>query len=788
MGVVFRAEDTRLGRPVALKFLSADLESDPESRARLLREAQAASALRSPYIAVTYDIAEHQGSVFIVMEYVEGELLLHRIERGPIPLPEAVEIGRQTADALDEAHSRGIIHRDLKSANLMLTPRGLVKVLDFGLAKFMESRDAAVGATGRVGANTAAGVVQGTAFYMSPEQALARPLDHRTDLFSLGVVIYQMLTARLPFEGSSLAEVLEALLHRHPAPPETLNAGVPPALSRMVLRALEKDPRQRYQSAREIRDELRALSRTLEAQDPSRTVQLGPPAGKESGGRQGMEAGEPRAGKAVAVMTFSNISREPADDWIGSGIAETVTADLKKIRGLSVIGRARIFEILKNFSSRDLERLEEGLAIDLGRRLGADWIVGGGYQRMGQLVRITAQFVEVRTGTLLKTVKVDGQIAQIFDLQDRIVFELSQGLNLKLESTERHEIERNETLSVEAYECYSRALMNLRAATRESLDRAIYLFEKALEHDPRYAAAFSELGAAYRLKGYFLGMPELIQRAIECEEKALALSPQLASARIHLGMSLGNLGRHEEALTALREAIRIEPRNATAHTALGRFLWAERGLIEEGIVELERAVELNPEMGYAYLQLGLLHAISGNLERAEEVSRQAIELQEKLISGNEGLHIVGAYSRLGYVLYLKGRYQEAIDQYRREEAFLSSSDHVLRERALIEVHQKMGAAYLRMGKPEEAERQFKIATKTFESRVARGEDDPFTRYYLACLHSLRGDAEESLKCLKVSFERLGPFSKRRARTDPDLETIRALPAFRDLLGGEGPRG
>src|SRR3954451_17812160 len=262
MGEVYLAEDLRLGRPVALKFLPHALKSDPESRARLLTEARAASMLRSPNIAVTYDIGEHGGADFIVMEYVEGELLSQTVANGPLPMREAIEVGQQVAEALDEAHSRGIIHRDIKSANLMRTERGLVKVLDFGLAKFIGSGAARDVTQAQM---TMAGMVVGTVSYMAPEQALGRPIDHRVDLFSLGVVLFELLTGRMPFDGATPTEIIDHILHEVPAAPSRYTTGVPPSLDAIVARALEKDPAFRYQHATEIARDLRQVADDLDA-------------------------------------------------------------------------------------------------------------------------------------------------------------------------------------------------------------------------------------------------------------------------------------------------------------------------------------------------------------------------------------------------------------------------------------------------------------------------------------------------------------------------------------------
>jgi serine/threonine protein kinase/tetratricopeptide (TPR) repeat protein len=764
MGEVYRGEDTRLGRPVALKFLPPSLKSDPESRARLLNEARAASMLRSPNIAVTYDIGEESGTDFIVMEYVDGELLSSRIAGGPIPVREVIEIGIQVADALDEAHARGIIHRDIKSANLMRTERGLVKVLDFGLAKFISN-----GARDVTQAQmTMAGIVVGTVSYMAPEQALGRPIDHRVDLFSLGVVLFELLTGRVPFEGTTPTEIIDRILHETPVPPSRYTAAVPPSLDAIVARALEKDPAFRYQHASDLARDLRQVGEEIDGAALGRITRTTSAA-----------TGGP-VEKSVAVMTFSNITREPADDWIGTGIAETVSSDLKNIHGLTIIGRARVYDALRNLSTD--AHLKDSLAIDIGRRLGATWVVVGGYQRIGSVVRITATVVEIATGAVTRTVKVDGNIDAIFALQDKIVFEVSQGLDVALRGTEIADIERQETNSVAAYESYARGMMNLRQATRESIDRAIAAFDDATKHDPEYARAWAALGGAYGLKGNFLSMPEMVKAAIDLERRALALDQDLADAHMWLGTSLLSIGRTDEAIAEIREALRLEPENGQAYQSLARAYWVGIGDFKSAIPLFDRAIELNPEAGYSYLQLSLLLAWDGQLDRAEEISRRAVELQEQYISGNLGLQIVGAHARLGYVHYLKGDYDGALREYEREMAFIGAGDHALRDRTLLELNVKVGATYLRQGRKDDAERHFERALKSFDSRVANGADDPFTRYYVACLHALRGDRDRALESLDRVAKSLPKLTAARARVDVDLQSLREEPRFRALIG------
>jgi len=782
MGEVYRAEDTRLGRHVALKFLTPTLGGGRDDRERLLHEARAASVLRSPNIAATYDIGDEDGSAFIVMEYVEGELVSARLERGPLPAREAVSIAMQVADALDEAHARGVVHRDIKSANLIVTPRGLTKVLDFGLAKRLEVGGPADADT-RLHL-TGAGTLMGTVSYIAPEQALGRPVDGRADLFSLGVVLFEMLAGRLPFEGAGVTQIVDRIINHPPPPLARFVPALPRPLEGIVGRALEKDPRFRYQTAREMYLDLQAVMRALD-------LAARAPAGRPLpvGAADPLAGALPYAGdNAVAVMTFANITREPADDWIGTGIAETVTADLKSVPGLAVIGRARVFDVVKNLSAGDLVRFDDAQAIEVGRRLGASFVVAGGYQRIGPTVRITAQFVEIRTGAIRRTVKVDGPIDEIFRLQDQIVYELSQGLNLAVGAGEKAEIERAETRSVEAYESYARGMLNLRLASRDSLERAIALLERATRQDPEYAEAWAALGLAHNLKGSFLSLPELQLKAIEFERRALALDPGLAAARLWLGSAYVGLGRYEEAVPEIREALRLEPDNASAHAWLARVYWIGEGRLDDGIRELEHTIDLNPDAGYSYLQLSLLYALGGRFDEAEKAARRAIDLQEQYVSGNEGMQVVGAHARLGYVYYLRGRYDEAVASYERELAFLSSSDHALRARTSIELNQKLGAAFLRKGDRARAERHFELALRAHAHRVSEGADDPATRYYVAAVHALRGDTARALESLERSSERLAALNRARAPLDPDLESLRDEPRFLALVSRDDRAG
>lgn len=519
MGEVYRARDLRLERDVALKFLPASRQADSDSRARLLTEARAAAALSSPHVAAIYDVEEHEGVLFIVMEYVPGEPLSHRTVRGPLSIADAVSVAMQVASALEHAHASGLVHRDIKSANIMVDDRGVAKVLDFGLAK--RTPDFLLTATQPTGPATCDGVVLGTLAYMSPEQARNLPVDQRSDLFSLGIVLYEMLAGALPFPASSPADVLDAIVHRSPAP---LRA-VPGDLERIVRRALAKDPHARYQTAAELRADLQAFQRTLLSSDEFTGHPLeARPSIPSAGGVSGT-----RPTHRIAVLRFANVTGDAADEWIGVGLAETLTSDLTHLHQVTVIGSEQVGDTLRRLEMEDAIHDDRGLAIELGRRVGATCLVTGGYQRRVDTLRVTARFVDLATGTVTKTLRVDGALDEIFDLQDRIVHGLSEDLELQLESSERLAIADAETRSIEAYEAYSRGLVELRRAEDPSLDLAMTLFERAVERDGQYASAWAALGAAHNLKAFFSGDSRLLANAVALERRALEINPHRSS-------------------------------------------------------------------------------------------------------------------------------------------------------------------------------------------------------------------------------------------------------------------
>src|SRR5262245_944648 len=725
MGEVYQAEDTRLRRPVALKMMLDDGDHNAQARTRFLREAQASSALNHPNIVTIYEIdeVEREGArySFIVMEYVEGRTL--KEVAGECSVDEAVDILIQIADALAQAHERGIVHRDVKPSNVIVSPQNRVKVLDFGVAKFNlapldDDETASLFSTEVV--KTTPGAVIGTFAYMSPEQALAKEVDHRSDIFSLGVVAYELVAGHPAFTGSSSLAVVDAILHSDPPPIARFNLQTPPELEAIVRRMLEKPPELRYQNLRDVRADLDALKReglTLLLPGPSyetnpgyttRVLSSGGGSGQsgaarsESGGF-GARPFTPRAEKSVAVLRFNNVTKSPEDDWLGVGIAETVTADLKNIEGMTVIGRELIYEALRRWNAENHTDFDEKFATRVGREVGARWIIGGGYQRIGEMLRITARFVEVATGEVLKTVKIDGRMSEVFDLQDKIVHDLSR--NLDMDSGQLKAAQR-ETDVIEAYEACTRARMELFSGSRAGLDDAVRLLEKAIALDPNYAQAYAFMGYAFSLRAQFLPNPALLNRAVEYLQKAIELRPMLSDSYSALGMTFIAMDRVDDAIGALKRALTFAPHDSFVHAALGRAFYIGKGLFREAAYEYELAV--NDAQEGSWVAPALSHCLTylGEYERAEQMARRAIEAQEQYLRGHEGMQIIGAYARLGHVYYLQGRYDDAIAEYYREVVFARQSDHVLKERVLIEVYQKLTSAYARQGSPDDAREAF----------------------------------------------------------------------------------
>ena len=395
-------------------------------------------------------------------------------------------------------------------------------------------------------------------------------------------------------------------------------------------------------------------------------------------------------------------------------------------------------------------------------------------------MRVTARLTEVASGSVVATVKIDGKLGEIFELQDRIVRELSTVLRITGSPTERS---GDDTHVIEAYEAFSKGVINLRVESYESLDRAVFLFERAVSLDSAYARAHLELGSAYATKADYLAIPELHDRALAHFGRALELRPGLVRAWREMGGVLVSLGREDDGMESIAKALSLDPDDVGALGAMGRAFFVGKAQFRQAADYFDMALLRNPQAGWYALQLSHCAALLREFERGEKAARRAAELQEASLSGQEGVLIVGAYMRLGQLSALQARYPQAIEEYQYEMAFLQRVDHALRSRIAIELHMRMGAAHLRQGHPDRAAPALQTAVDAFEQRLRLGADEPFTRYYAACAYALRGETEAALASLERAARMRRAFTVERARIEPELAGIREEPRFVRLVGG-----